>query len=85
MTSKFQTKLLKNVLKRSQLSHSRFCGSSWTKKINETEKKPSCRDKTGEKFRSKVAKLSIGKSWSEIRKVCNIGRDLLCVRNFSNQ
>ncbi|CAF3752366.1 unnamed protein product [Rotaria sp. Silwood1] len=67
MTCKLKTNLLKIVCKRSELTRARFCGSSWTNKISETDKKSLFVNKTGEKFRSKVAKLSVGKTWSSIQ------------------
>jgi hypothetical protein len=72
MRRKLKTKLLKIVCKRSELTRARFGGSSWTNKTNQTDKKPLFAHKIGEKFRSKVAKLSIGSTWSSIQKVCMI-------------
>ncbi len=70
MTRQLKTKLLKAVCKRSELMRAPFRGSSWMNKLSETDKKSLPVSKTGEKFRSKLAKLSVGKSWSSIQKVC---------------
>ncbi|CAF2114287.1 unnamed protein product [Rotaria magnacalcarata] len=68
MTRRLKTKLLKIVIKRSELMHDRFRGSSWTNKISQTDKKSLFVNKTGEKFRSKLLKLSIAKTWPSIQK-----------------
>ncbi len=72
MPRKIKTKLLKMVCKHSELMRAPFHGSSWTSKTGQTDKKSLFANKTGEKFRSKVAKLSIGNTWSSIQKVCII-------------
>ncbi len=70
MTRQSKTKMLKMVCKSAQLMRDRFRDSSWTSKTSQLDKKPLVTNKTGKKFRSKVAKLSVGKTWSSIRKVC---------------
>ncbi|CAF2721616.1 unnamed protein product [Rotaria sp. Silwood2] len=72
MPPKLNTKLLKNVLKHSELMRARFCNSSWTSKTSQIDKKSLTVNKTGQKFRSKIAKLSVGKQWSVILEVCFI-------------
>ncbi|CAF2618493.1 unnamed protein product [Rotaria sp. Silwood2] len=67
MTRKLKTKLLKMVCKRSELTRARFRGSSWTSKSGKTDKSLFV-NKTGEQFRLKLAKLSVGKTWSSIQK-----------------
>jgi hypothetical protein len=69
MPRKLQTKLLKLVLKRSELMRAPFRGSSWEKKTNQIDNK-SVGNKSGARFRSKVEKLSVEKTWSAIEKVC---------------
>ena len=59
------TKLMKRVYKQSGAIHARFHGSSGAKK---TENVLSSINKTGERFRSRIAKLSVGHTWSLIRK-----------------
>ncbi|CAF1689928.1 unnamed protein product [Rotaria sp. Silwood1] len=68
MNRQVKTKLLKTVCKQAELMRASFHGSSWTNKISETDKKLLFVNKTGEKFRSKVTKLSVGKTWSSIQK-----------------
>ncbi|CAF3192687.1 unnamed protein product [Rotaria socialis] len=82
MTRRFKTKLLKIVIKRSELMHDRFRGSSWTSKISQTDKKSLFANKTGEKFRSKLLKISVAKTWPSIQKVCIIEKDVLRPRIF---
>lgn len=72
MPHKLKTKLLKNVLKHSQIIRSCFSNSSWTSKTSRLDKKSLTINKAGQKFRSKIAKLSVGKTWLAIRKVCFI-------------
>jgi hypothetical protein len=51
MTPKSKTKLLKIVCKRAELMHAPFRdASSWTSKINQTNKKSLSVNKTGERF-----------------------------------
>ncbi len=69
MSRKSETKLFKLVCKQSALMRAPFRNSSWTNKTADSDKKTSIINKPGEKFRLKVAKLSIGKTWSEIKKV----------------
>jgi hypothetical protein len=76
MTRKLKTKLLKNVCKQAELMRAPFRGSSCPDKIDQTDKSLFVK-KTGEKFRSKVAKLSVGKTWSSIQKVCVIENCML--------
>ena len=64
-----QTKLMKLVCKRAGLARAPFRDSSWSKKSDSIEKKPLPLNKTGEKFRSKLTKLSVAKSWSLIKQV----------------
>jgi hypothetical protein len=80
MMRQLKTKLLKIVCKRSELTRARFRGSLWTSKISQTDNKSLFVNKTGEKFRSKVAKLSVGKSWSSIQEVCIIEKYILHLR-----
>jgi hypothetical protein len=47
-----------------------FRNSSWTNKIDQFDKKTLIANRTGEKFRSKVTKLSVAKTWALIQKVC---------------
>jgi len=70
MTRQSKTKLLKMVCKNAQLMRDRFRDASWTSKTSQSDTKPLIINKTGEKFRSKIAKLSVGKTWSSIQKVC---------------
>ncbi len=84
MSHKLKTKLLKMVCKRSELMRAPFRGSSWTSKTNQIDKSLFV-NKTGEKFRSKVAKLSVAKSWSSIQEVCIIQKSILNLRiSFNN-
>lgn len=63
------------VCKQSGAMHARFHGSSWAKKTkNQSDRLPSSINKAGERFRSKVAKLSVGHTWSLIRKVGPVNR-----------
>ncbi len=82
MSRKLKTKLLKMVCKRSELMRAPFRGSSWTNKNNQIDKKSLFTNKTGEKFRSKVAKLSVAKSWSSIQEVCIIEKIYSISENF---
>jgi len=82
MTRQLKTKLLKSVCKQSELMRAPFHNSSWINKISQTDKKSLSISKTGEKFRSKLAKLSVGKSWSEIQEVCIIDKIYLTSKNF---
>ncbi len=82
MTRQLKTKLLKSVCKQSELMRAPFHNSSWINKISQTDKKPLPISKTGEKFRSKLAKLSVGKSWSEIQEVCIIEKYIRHLRIF---
>ncbi len=70
MTRSLKTKLLKVVCKQSQLMREPFQNSSWTNKIDQFDKKTLIANRTGEKFRSKVTKLSVAKTWALIQKVC---------------
>ncbi|CAF1492707.1 unnamed protein product, partial [Rotaria sordida] len=63
-----KTKLLKSICKQAELTHARFRGSSSTNKINQTDKNLSFIIKTGEKFRKKLAQLSVGTRLSSIKK-----------------
>ncbi len=83
MSRKLKSKLLKIVCKRSELMRAPFRGSSWTCKTSQTDKKSLFANKTGEKFRSKVAKLSVGNTWSLIQKVCIIEKYILHLRILS--
>jgi hypothetical protein len=76
MSRKIKSNLLKNVLKQAELMRAPFHGVSWPNKITETDKKSLSINKTGEKFRSKLAKLSVGETWSSIKEVC------LCRKNI---
>jgi hypothetical protein len=76
MTPKSKSKLLKIVLKRAELMRAPFRDPSWKSQINQTNTKPSFTNKVGRKFRSKLAKLSMGKTWTEIQKVCIIKKIL---------
>lgn len=69
MTPPPQTKLMKLVCKRAGLSRAPFRDSSWSKKSDSTEKKSLPLNKTGERFRSKITKLSVAKSWPLIKQV----------------
>jgi len=80
-----KTKLLKMVCQRSELMRAPFHGSSWTSKISQTDKKSSFVNKTGEKFRSKVAKLSVGNTWSSIQKVCISEKHIFYICEFFEQ
>ena len=64
-----QTKLMKLVCKRAGLARAPFRDSSWSKKSDFTEKKPLPLNKTGEKFRTKLTRLSVAKSWPVIKQV----------------
>jgi hypothetical protein len=67
MTRKSITKLLKLVCKHSKSMREPFRNSSWT-----NEKPSLIRNKTGDKFRSKIIKLSVGKTWSSVEKVTDV-------------
>ena len=77
MPRKIQTKLLKMVCKRSQLMREPFRNSSWTNKTTQSDKKPLIMNKVGEKFRLKLSKLSLGKTWSSIQEVYINKKDIL--------
>ena len=66
---------MKVVCKRAALMRERFPHSSSTNKHGPTDKKFLFVNKTGERFRSKLARLSVGKCWSAIQKVCIIEQD----------
>jgi hypothetical protein len=70
MNRKLKTKLFKLVCKRSELMREPFRNSSWSNKKTQSDKKALIVNKSGERFRSKIAKLSLGKTWSAIQKVC---------------
>ncbi|CAF0783694.1 unnamed protein product [Adineta steineri] len=67
MTSKVENQWFENYLKNAQLIGSRCGKSSSTKKNNPLHKQPLTKYKTGDKFRLKVAKLSLAKKWSQIK------------------
>lgn len=69
MTRKLKTKLLKIVCERSKLMRAPFRGAFRKNGISQTDRRLLFVGKTGEKFRSSVAKLSVEKSWSSIQKV----------------
>ncbi len=69
MSGNSKTKLLKAVCKSAELMHARFHGSSWSNKTNEAHKKSAFVNKIGERFRSKLTKLSVTTEWSSIQKV----------------
>ncbi|CAF1391404.1 unnamed protein product [Rotaria sordida] len=68
MARQTKTKLLKLVCKQAELTLARFRGSSSTNKTNQTDKNLSFINKTGERFRKKLAQLSVGTTLSSIKK-----------------
>ena len=69
MPRKSQPKLLRVVCRRAALIRARFGDPPSLNKIKQSVENAPFIDRTGERFRSKLAKLSIGTSWSSIRKV----------------
>ena len=74
MSQKMKTKQMKNVCRQAELMRLPFRNSSWTSKVTETEKKPLLTKKVGDRFRSKVSKLSVAQSWPLIKQVGFIER-----------
>ena len=70
--NKVKTKLLKSVLKRTELMHAHYRSSSWTIKMNETEKKSSFVNKTKTNFRSQVIFSRAPQIRPSAKKVCMI-------------
>ena len=68
MPRKSRTKLLQLVCRRVALIRARFGHPSSSNTIKEDGKKSSF-DRTGERFRLKLAKLNVGTSWPLIKKV----------------
>ena len=69
MARKSQPKLMRVVCRRAALIRARFGDPSSSNNIKQSGQNLPFIDRAGERFRSKLAKLSIGTSWSSIRKV----------------